>query len=382
MTPLFDLGPKESPEALFGRGRELSELARLVRARRWTAILGPRMVGKTSLVKALRRQLRLPGAYVNLWGVRSVQGLVEGLISGFNETASLRSRLVRSLRRLEGIGVGPAGLSVSAPRPPLKTAWDLLDLLGTEAGECLVILDEVQELSWSSGRLLRLLGNVFNTHPNVCFVFTGSLVGLTRTLIEPAAESPLYGRAPVTMTLESFPRETAAEFLRRGAQESHVRLSESDLSTVMEGPLNGTPGWLTLFGNHLVVQRMEPAQALAETIREGMKVAQSELEHFLATHDPSLYWPALKAMCMRSSWSIVREQIGQRTRRPVNDATVQRVIRLLEASYLARKSEGLYELVDPMVRAFVLGSSRPPQPRPGWERGRSVREGSRRPAVD
>ena len=54
---LFDLGPKDSPEALFGRQREVAELTRLVRARRWVVVLGPRMVGKTSLVKAVRNRL-------------------------------------------------------------------------------------------------------------------------------------------------------------------------------------------------------------------------------------------------------------------------------------------------------------------------------------
>ena len=119
MTTLFDLAPKETPDALFGRDPELASLVHLVQARRWVVVLGPRMVGKTSLVKALRSRVRRPGAYVNLWGVRSVHGLVEGLISGFNESASLRARLLRSLRRVDGFGVGPAGLSLSAARPPL-----------------------------------------------------------------------------------------------------------------------------------------------------------------------------------------------------------------------------------------------------------------------
>src|SRR5580658_9888425 len=125
---LFDLAPKETDEALYGRDREVAELTRLIEARRWVVVLGPRMVGKTSLVKAVRNRLHRPGAYVNLWGVRSVQGLVEGLISSINESASLRARLVRAAKRIDGFSAGPSGLSVTAPRPPMKTAWDLLDL--------------------------------------------------------------------------------------------------------------------------------------------------------------------------------------------------------------------------------------------------------------
>lgn len=56
--PLFNLNPKESAKIVFGRESELDELAHLIKARRWAAVLGPRMVGKTCLIKAV---------YVNLW---------------------------------------------------------------------------------------------------------------------------------------------------------------------------------------------------------------------------------------------------------------------------------------------------------------------------
>jgi AAA+ ATPase superfamily predicted ATPase len=319
------------------------------------------MVGKTSLVKAIRTRLHRPGAYVNLWGVRSVQGLVEGLISGLNESATLRARFVRAARRVDGLSIGPAGISIAASRPPLKTAWDLLDLLGTEAQDCLVVLDEVQELSSNAGALLKLLGNVFNTRPNIVFVFTGSLVGLSRTLLEPTEASPLFGRAPVSMTLGPFDRSTGSEFLSRGAREAGVRLSPEEIALALDGPLDGTPGWLTLYGNHLTVQKMSPSRALTETIREGKKAAEAELVRFLTGRESSLYWPALKAIAIGASWGTVRDYMGRSSGEVVNDGKVQRVVHALEASYLARQTDGRYELVDPMIRAFVQEAGRPPK---------------------
>ncbi len=59
--PLFNLNPNELPKELFGREKELDELVRLVRARQWIAILGPRMVGKTSLIKAANVKLEKIG---------------------------------------------------------------------------------------------------------------------------------------------------------------------------------------------------------------------------------------------------------------------------------------------------------------------------------
>ncbi|MGA8303760.1 MAG: ATP-binding protein [Thermoplasmata archaeon] len=358
---LFDLAPKESPDALFGRGAEVAELTRLLEARRWVVVLGPRMVGKTSLVKAVRSRLHRPGAYVNLWGVRSVQGLVEGLISGLNESASLRARLTRAARSVEGISAGPAGLSVAASRPPLKTAWDLLNLLGTETRDCLVVLDELQELSANSGALLKLLGNVFNTRPNIVFVFTGSLVGLSRTLLEPTNDSPLYGRAPVSLTLGPFERTTSTQFLLRGARDASVSISTEQIESALNGPLDGTPGWLTLYGNHVAVQRLPPEQALAETVREGKKAAEADIARFLSSRDASLHWPALKVIAAGASWGAVRDFMARSTGENVNDGKVQRVLRALESAYLARQTEGRYEILDPMIRTYLVEAVRPPK---------------------
>jgi AAA+ ATPase superfamily predicted ATPase len=360
-VPLFDLAPKESERALFGRDREVAELTRLVRARRWAVVLGPRMVGKTSLVKAVRNRLRLPGAYVNLWGVRTVHGLVEGLISGFNESASLRARIVRAARHVEGVSVGSTGLSISTGRPPLRSAWDLLDLLGSERKECLVVLDEVQELSSNAGALLKLLGNVFNTRPNICFVFTGSRTGLSRTLLEPTVDSALFGRAPVPLLLPPFDRPTSSEFLVRGTSELGVRLPPEAVTAALDGPLDGTPGWLTLFGNHVGVRRLPADRALKLTIREGKKVAESELGHFLEGREPTLYWPALKAVATGASWGTVREYMSRASGETVNDGKVLRVLRALESNYLVHATDGVYGLLDPMVRTYVLEAGRPPR---------------------
>jgi AAA+ ATPase superfamily predicted ATPase len=327
------------------------------------------MVGKTSLVKAVRNKLRRPGAYVNLWGVRTVQGLVEGLVSGLNESATLRARLTRAARRVEGLSVGTGGFSINTSRPPLKTAWDLFGLLGSEKRDCVVVLDEVQELSSNAGALLKLLGNVFNTSPNIVFVFTGSLAGLSRTLLEPTTASPLYGRAPVPLPLGPFDRPTSAQFLERGAAELGAKLSPEDIDSALRGPLDGTPGWLTLYGNHVAVQRMSPEAALTETIAEGKKAASAQLLQFLSTREVSLYWPALKAIAIGAAWGTIREFMGRASQETVNDGKVLRVIRSLESNYLVRHSEGTYKLVDPMVQRFVLDARQPP----GSSRNRPIR---------
>lgn len=359
--PLFDLPPKDSSKALFGRERELDELVRLVDAGRWVVVLGPRMVGKTSLLKAANRRFRRPAIYVNLWGARGTLGFVNAVVQGLNASRSLVSRLRGALRRIDGISLGPGGVSVTAPHRPLRTVWDLLDAIGHEWGSSVIEFDEIQEVSPASGSILRMLGNVFNTNPKVVFVFTGSRFGVNRTLLEPSGESPLFGRSPASIHLAPFDRATSVAFLQRGLREYRLDLPEDRLQALVDRSLDGIPGWLTLFGTHLAVDRMTTEQALAATVREAREVVRSELTHFLEGRDSRLYWPTLRLAAGGASWTEVRDGLSERRGSRVNDNTVRNLLRTLSYANLVVESDGQYRIPDPMVREFVLGAHRPPR---------------------
>ncbi len=359
--PLFDLAPKQSPELLFGREEELDRLVRLVRQNRWAVVLGPRMVGKTSLVQAAVRTLKRPTVYVNLWGTRGIPGLIEGFVGALNTSPSLIGRVRRFARRVQGVSVGPAGITLAPSARRLRTLQDLVTLIGEEAGRSVVVLDEVQELAGISGQFLRLLANVFNTHPEVAFVFTGSHFGLLRTLLAPSADSPLYGRPPARLELGPFEPETSVEFLLRGFREYRLAVPRSTLQGAVERSLDGIPGWLTLYGNSVAVQRLSPPDAERATVREGVKVARSELTHFLASRPVGPYWAALRALVPGASWGEVRDRLNLQRGAPVNDNTVARILRALKDANLAVAVEGRYTLPDPMVRAFVRSARRPPR---------------------
>lgn len=131
------------------------------------------MVGKTSLIKAANTRLEdigIRAVYVNLWGAKRTQGLLNALARGLNSSKGLLQKVKDALGRVEGISFGPSGVPVSVSKKPMMTTWDLLGAIGSQAGDCVIELDEVQELSAISGHLLKLLANIFNTYPNMIFV--------------------------------------------------------------------------------------------------------------------------------------------------------------------------------------------------------------------
>jgi hypothetical protein len=355
---LFNLNPKEFPKELFGREKELDELVRLIKARRWIAILGPRMVGKTSLIKAANVKLEKAGVkaiYVNLWGAKGTHGLLNALAQGLNKENSVLQKIKGIADRTEGVSLGPGGISISLSKRPMTTMWDLLGAIGKRAGDCVIELDEVQELSAISGHLLRLLANIFNTHPNVVFIFTGSMFGLMKTLLEPRSTSPMYGRSPAKLYLEPFSKEKSSEFLKKGFQECHEATTEEQIEEAVE-KLDGIPGWLTLYGNNVAIRKLPHKKAIEETISEGMKITKDELEHFLQGRDRTTYLATLKVAATSARWREIKAGIEARRNAVANDATVQNALENLKAAMLINEEEGVYTVKDPMLRTLLLTS--------------------------
>jgi len=351
---LFDLNPKDSPKELFGREEELDELVRLIKARRWVTLLGPRMVGKTSLVKVANTRLDHNAVYVNLWGVKSTQGLLNALVNGLNSSRSLSQKIRDGVQRVEGLSFGPGGISVTAPKKPMRTMWDLLGVVGRLKGDHVIELDEVQELAVISGQLLKMLGNIFNSYPNIVFVFTGSVFGLMKTLIDPGSSSPLYGRPPAKLYLKPFDERKASDFLAKGFEECRMKVPADVIAKVIEERLDGKPGWLTLYGNNAAVGKLPLDKALDETVAEGLKIVRDELNHFLSGRGRQAYLSALKAAATSARWSEVKGAIEAGRRSPVNDGTVSRVLDGLKAAMLIDDREGVYRVNDPILRTLLL----------------------------
>lgn len=351
---LFDLKPKESPKELFGREKELEDLVRLIAAKRWVAVLGPRMVGKTSLLKAasvtLNRQ-NIKAIYVNLWGAKGTNDFLKALARAINQEKSIIDR-IRTVQ-IQGATIGSSGLNIEFAKKPMETLWDLLDALGRQKEHYVIQLDEVQELIAISGRLLKILANLFNTHSNITFVFTGSMFGLMKTLLEPDSTSPLYGRSPAKLIMQPFDLECSKRFLKRGFQECRTPVSETVIDNAVER-LDGIPGWLTLYGNKVCIQRLSNEDALKETTTEAFRIVNDELEHFFQNRDRLSYYAALKAAAISANWTEIKGSVSQAKGCIVNDATIYRILENLKAAMLIVQDGGRYRVEDPMLRSLLL----------------------------
>jgi AAA+ ATPase superfamily predicted ATPase len=318
---LFDLRPKERLDELYDRREEYAELRRSLEGGAWVAVLGKRMTGKTSLVKTYAREEG--GVYVNLLGTRTIRGFIE------------------RLARQGGLGVGEIRLDLKV----VEVRWVRLaeDAFSRLRGK-VIVLDEVQDIS--SPQFLKLLKSVWDTYKDIRIIFSGSYVGVMRRLINPEPSSPLYGRSPVTITLKTFTRDQALDFLRKGFEEHGVTVREREIGEAVDH-LNGFVGWLTYYGHFRCVRRADHGRALRQTVEEGRKVIISELKHFLANRKRELYVKALRAAASGARWTDIKRVMGS------NSKTVREVLSTLTSMMIVDHGDGTYWISDPITRDAV-----------------------------
>ncbi|ADB86231.1 AAA family ATPase [Saccharolobus islandicus] len=341
---LFDLHPKQNREELFGRDYEIEYVINQILSGNWVIIGGQREIGKTSLMKVVINELRkkygFKGIYVSLRGVRSLNSLLNLIILELN-----KSKTQINLRVSINFVVGSAGIEL---KRNAKAANSLIELFNSIQEEFVIGIDEVQEISKASRQFLDVLGNVFSTNPKVKFIFTGSYVGVTKTLINPSASSPLHGRPPALLNLKPFNEELSKGFLRKGMEELNVRF---DKENEVVKKLDGIVGWLTLFGNFYAIRRMDFKEALNLTLEEGKKIMIEEFNHFLESKtNKQLYLIVMETLKFVNRWKDIKRGVEIKMGK-VDDKELSLALdALINSNFVTKGERGEYTITDPILK--------------------------------
>jgi AAA+ ATPase superfamily predicted ATPase/Holliday junction resolvase-like predicted endonuclease len=269
--------------AFLDRAHALARLERVAEAARrrtpsWLALIGPRKVGKTSLLlEAARRGESADCRFVvidvfdalpvSLEIFRRLAGHVLDAVFGVETGASLaramsrppeyRSILMGSERFL---ALQPAlrGLVLELPERPADASLvrDAIELPERLARECelslVVAIDEFQELASVGGRAgvpdpLPLMRSLWQRHERVAYVISGSARS-TLTELVTSERSPFFQHFEL-LELGPFERADAIDLLTRCAPEDRP-IPEAVASRAFE-VLGGHPFYLQLFGEAL-----------------------------------------------------------------------------------------------------------------------------------
>ncbi len=223
-----------------------------------------------------------------------------------------------------------------------------MDAVLKRISRLIILIDEAQWLH-NPRRVNMLLAYLYDTYyDKITFIITGSMIGVMKSIVDPGAKSPLYGRAMTKMEIKRWSSSTSIGFLKAGSKEIGLDMDDKT-GVAIEGKLDGLPGWLTLFGynyNHT----KNPDTAMAETVKEAKKVVSEELGSIenlgIDTERPIIILKALAKVPSRFSELLDLTGFG--------NAVLSRHLDTLERlGYVEKDKVGEYFISDPILAAYI-----------------------------
>ncbi|CAD5243567.1 Archeal ATPase family protein (modular protein) [Thermococcus camini] len=302
--PFFTPRPRD--DELFGREYELRRLLSYIHDGVWVAVLGPRMVGKTSLAKsAIKRYAHSTnsmGIYINVASCGSFGEFSRKVVGSITNAM----RTLKSRRKVRSLGVS---VYLSDPGSLIKAGFQFnLEFEGGRSAvgnfvsamnalppNTVVVFDEIQEVRNRKDLLLKSLWEIYNERSDLRIVFTGSYSGVLKALFTAGEREAMFGRPPEQLILTPWSTKTAEEYLLNGFERCGIDYGYSEIADAIL-TLGTLPGWLTLYGyKRCKGEPHERAKHLV--ITEAILKAKRELLNYVSTRtEPHKTISLLKAL--------------------------------------------------------------------------------------
>jgi hypothetical protein len=381
---VFQTSVPATGEGFVDRDKEIAQLDRLLgqpgRAPEWLAIIGPRKVGKTSLVLEWERRLDDPSLVCVVVDVLEVAppsrewfricalhvvDRVLGADAGValfelaDRPAEYRSALQRSAR-FAALPPAIRGEVLELPEraldgPALVGCLDLPEHLAKALRLRIVLaIDEFQELATLESRPridpFAMMRSAWQRHRHVAYVISGSARTMLTELVT-SERSPFFQHFSL-MELGPLAREDAIALLVRSAPPG--RPIHRELATRAVDAIGGHPFYLQLLGETLTAIQ-PPTDEVA--LREALAQLAFTRTGRLALYFESEY---RRAIGRAASLAAVLHVLAMEPRRPGEVATALGVASGAAASYLdrlrdvvIRDDDDRWRIADPMFALWL-----------------------------
>ena len=336
---IFTEKPRDSVENIFDRSIEINTIKKVLDTGDWLAILGPRMIGKTSIAKAILNEYKKDynTLYIDLTGIKNSGDAINKI---FN---SIPKNVITKFRdNFEILGINVMGNSIKFNKKINNTdvMESLFNLLSRK--KTMIVLDEFQELSFGINHFINMLHNIMMENKNIVFIFTGSSIGLMKTLLEQEGKNPLAGRNPVKVLLEPWNRQTAFDYLKSGLINCNADINETEINEAIN-EIGTITGWLNFYGRRRCIYNHN--DALNESLEEAVKVAKYELNNII--NKSAWKRKALKMTAFGAGYNEILNETK------VSTSTLSNFLHRLEKLYLIKNDNRTYYILDNIYRKAI-----------------------------
>ena len=388
MTHPFTFGAPVPPELFFNREQEVARILQRITSiktgvRNDLALIGPRRVGKSSLLSFLEVKLRRVGiislkidceghntySFLKEYGnailevelaQKGVRGFTERLKKGFTETISTLA---------EALGIKALEITVydllrlrleleknSRAHPlsdeDLRTLCTQTMMLPERLSKKYVVMfDEFQETKNFPfpGNFHASFRNLTQYQKNVNYLYTGSAIGMIREIFGDP-ENPLAGNVEL-IYIEPFSKETVDAFFRDRFKSTGKHFSSSGID-LLYASVGGFPAYLNWLGlkiNELFPRQGEVPLSIIKDANEKLLSFESPIYQMIERQLVRLGRMTRNILRIMAYGQSAPAIIAQESK--VKNVYVY--LNRLEKYGLIRKSQQGYELIDPVIREYL-----------------------------
>ncbi|WP_461866823.1 AAA family ATPase [Thermococcus sp.] len=370
----FRTRPVMEEECLWGEGHRKaveSVLSAVLRGNT-AVLLGPRRVGKTSVVSVMAEKLRRKrGHHYVYFNFSRFMGSRAISIADIEPKRTSLKMITAS----KSYTISFRGLSVEVRKTSIeefsRDFSTLIRVLSQNARLGVLIFDEAQVLARLKNLDFRgLLQEITDSYPNISLVFTGSMPGMLVEYLNPSSESPNFMRSAEIFTLPRWSVEEGREYLIDGLNSYGIKTSnELELSRAVE-ELGGVPGFISYYGLtvvNLVRNGKISEEALPIALEESRKYALSEwkkdIEAFLNVYNSGVYTGVLRVLAEAYPAALRGAEIYRKLKplglAPTRVQHIYKYLETLEKAGFVRSSGKRYWIEDPLLREVVGAAPTP-----------------------
>ena len=213
-------------------------------------LLGPRRVGKTSVVSVMAEKLRRRRGYHYIYF--NFSRFLGAKAISIEDIEPKRTSL-KLITASKSYTLSLRGLSVEVRKTSIKEFSSdfsaLVRVLSQNAKLGVLIFDEAQVLARLKNLDFRgLLQEITDSYPNISLVFTGSMPGMLMSYLNSDSKKPNFMRSAEVFTLPRWAPEEGMEYLKKGFESYGIAVKDELelLRAVRE--LGGVPGFIAYYG--------------------------------------------------------------------------------------------------------------------------------------
>jgi AAA+ ATPase superfamily predicted ATPase len=344
----FDPNPKERLSDLFNYKKELDEILSSVEHEKAIFIKGLRRTGKTSLMKVAINEIKYPSTYIDTRIYSNRTEFLQGLVKSLN-TLTQQVGIYGKIKSHLPKEVELSGVRVKLTNEDLYDyAKELDHYLHSSKKRAVLFVDEAQRTKRFDGDAV--FASLYDATKNLCFVFSGSEIGLFEDFSGASSESPFYGRAKRIIEINPLLNEKSLEFLRQGFIQAKKTYKEEELEEAVER-LDGIIGWLTLYGHYRV--NFSHKKSLEQVLSDAVKITSAEFKEFLKNKQEakSRYEIIMYGLSERNmQWTEIKRFLEIETGTNISDGRLYEYLKnLMNYSFIEEK-EGQYFIPDPVMK--------------------------------